>query len=204
MCVCVCVCDNCLFELHHLIGQWKLIKHRLENGNIEYLFITFFSISAFNLFPCLFLHLNSKWRIRVKKQAREEIMTSTHRTNANKDWIDANEWWQEQKSKQKNKKKKHLKGDLIGFEIELKIDCKRDWRITDDGVSIFNEIYKKLCQEPEISRLNRTYLCLKYVYFITFLLFVSRQPKNCNETFRIAPYLQWSSFFLCYLEFRIS
>lgn len=30
--------------------------------------------------------------------------------------------------------KKSLKRDLIGFEIELKIDCERDWRSADDAI----------------------------------------------------------------------
>lgn len=79
----VCDCDNCLFELHHLIGQWKLIKRLLDNWNIEYLCIFFLFVEI-----SFFLFSLSQVANKSGENGTENIMTSTHRIRANKDWID--------------------------------------------------------------------------------------------------------------------
>lgn len=150
--------------------------------------------SAPSLFPPLqMVNKNNKTAVRIgtnwqKREKAKKSHNDIHRTKANWDGIDA----------QLKQYRARLKRDLIGFEIELKIDCKLDWRFTVDGVQYLMR-FKRNYVEYKMS------LFLPLFFFVLFAVRIActrvssmffslltfstslypHQLKNCNKTFKL-------------------
>lgn len=73
--------------------------------------------------------------------------------------------------------------DLIGFKIELKVDCKRNWRFILMIHSIFNEIWKEIMLRVRSSEfVLESEVCLFHDLHFLFCLCVRFAANNWNKT----------------------
>lgn len=175
--------------------------------------------SAPSLFPPLqMVNKNNKTAVRIgtnwqKREKAKKSHNDIHRTKANWDGIDA----------QLKQYRARLKRDLIGFEIELKIDCKLDWRFTVDGVqylmrfkrnyveykmSLFLPLFFSFCSPFESHVLESQVCFFHYLHFLLLCIPISWKTairlSNCASfTFNIEFFRVCFFFSLAFRIFRI-